>query len=103
MSRCRLHVTHNIIRSKRIVYFLISTLTLVKPQLDGSLVKVANFESRGESSTPYRRGSRGGEMGEFSLPFFRAPFYFFSYPSNIEIIFDFSDIITKIPPPPPQF
>ena len=24
---------------------------------------------------------------------------FFSYPSNIEIIFDFSDIITKIHPP----
>ena len=30
------------------------------------------------------------------LPFF---FFFFSYPSNIEIIFDFSDIITKIHPP----
>ena len=31
-------------------------------------------------------------MGEFSPPFFWAPFFlFFSYPSNIEIIFDFSD------------
>ena len=39
-----------------------------------------------------RHGSRGGEMGEFSIPFFWAPFFlFFSYPSNIEIIFDFSD------------
>ena len=47
-----------------------------------------------------RRGSRGGEMGEFSPPFFWAPFFlFFSYPSNIEIIFDFFDIITKIHPP----
>ena len=35
-----------------------------------------------------RRGSRGGEMGEFLPPF---SFFFFSYPSNIEIIFDFSD------------
>ena len=39
-------------------------------------------------------------MGEFSSPFFWAPFsLFFSYPSNIEIIFDCSDIITKIHPP----
>ena len=37
-------------------------------------------------------------MGEFSLPFFGAPFSFFSYPSNIEIIFDFSDISTKLHP-----
>ena len=29
-------------------------------------------------------------MGEFSPPYFGA-FFFFSYPSNIEIIFDFSD------------
>ena len=34
-------------------------------------------------------------MGEFSPP----PFFLFSYPSNIEIILDFSDIITKIHPP----
>ena len=37
-------------------------------------------------------------MGEFSPPFSEPPsfFLFHSYPSNIEIIFDFSDIITKI-------
>ena len=51
-----------------------------------------------------RRGSRGGEMGEFSPPPpppFLRPFFlsFFSYPSNIEIVFDFSDVITKIHPP----
>ena len=47
-----------------------------------------------------RRGSRGGEKSEFSPPLFWAPFFLsFSYPSNIEIIFDFSDIITKIHPP----
>ena len=41
-------------------------------------------------------------MGEFSPPFSEPPsffFIFFSYPSNIEIIFDFSNIITKIHPP----
>ena len=44
-----------------------------------------------------RRGSRGGEMGEFSPPFFWAPFFlFFSYPSNIDW---FQYIITKIHPP----
>ena len=34
-------------------------------------------------------------------PAFSKPpsFFFFSYPSNIEIIFDFSDIITKIHSP----
>ena len=44
-------------------------------------------------------------MGEFSPPppppLFLSPllsFFFFSYPLNIEIIFDFSDIITKIHP-----
>ena len=49
-------------------------------------------------SSQYRRGSRGGKMGEFPPPppipfFFWTPFFlfFFSYPSNIEIIFDFSD------------
>ena len=39
-------------------------------------------------------------MSEFSPPLFLSPLLsFFSYPSNIEIIFDFSDIITKIHPP----
>ena len=41
-------------------------------------------------------------MGEFSPPppFFLSPLLsFFSYPSNIEIIFDFSYIIRKIHPP----
>ena len=39
-------------------------------------------------------------MGEFSPPPFSEPLLsFFSYPSNIEIIFDFSDIVTKIHPP----
>ena len=39
-------------------------------------------------------------MGEFSSPLFLSPLlsFFFSYPSNIEIIFDFSEIITKIHP-----
>ena len=51
----------------------------------------------------------GADPGEvkwvnFHPPFSEAPsFFFFSYPSNIEIIFDFSDIITKIHPPPPHF
>ena len=36
-------------------------------------------------------------MGEFSPPLFQSPLLsFFSYPSNIEIIFDFSNITTKI-------
>ena len=41
-------------------------------------------------------------MGEFSPPppFSEPPTSsFFCYPSDIEIIFDFSDIITKIHPP----
>ena len=44
-------------------------------------------------------------MGEFYglifTPLFLSPLlsFFFSYPSNIEIIFDFSDIITKMHPP----
>ena len=48
-----------------------------------------------------RRGSRGGEMGHFSPPFFLSPLlsFLFYNPSNIEIIFDLSDIITKIHPP----
>ena len=41
-------------------------------------------------------------MGEFSPPFSEPPsfsLFFFSCLSNIEIIFDFSGIITKIHPP----
>ena len=34
----------------------------------------------------------------FHLPFFWAPFFLFFYPWNIEVIFDFRDIITKIHP-----
>ena len=45
-----------------------------------------------------RRGSRGGGGGGngwiFRTPFFWSPFFFF-YLSNIEIIFDFSGIITR--------
>ena len=37
-------------------------------------------------------------MGEFSPPFPEPPSFFF-LSSNIEIIFDFSGIITKIHPP----
>ena len=49
----------------------------------------------------HRRGSRGGEMGEFSPPLFLSPLlsFFFSYPSNIEMIFDFSDWGGEISPP----
>ena len=47
-----------------------------------------------------RCGSRGGEMGEFSPPFFWAPFsLFFSYPSNTSTRLWFYYIITKIHPP----
>ena len=52
-----------------------------------------------------RHGSRGGEMGEFSPLLFLSPLLssFFSYPSNIEIIFDFSDFSDRggenSPPP----
>ena len=39
-------------------------------------------------------------MSKFNPPFCEPPpLFFFSYPSNIEIIFDFFDIITKIHPP----
>ena len=48
----------------------------------------------------------GADPGEvkwvnFHPPFSKPPSFFFfsSYPSNIEIIFDISDIITKIHPP----
>ena len=46
----------------------------------------------------------GADPGEvkwvnFHPPFSEPPsFFLFSYPSNIEIIFDFSDIITKFTP-----
>ena len=56
---------------------------------------------KGTEPLLFRRGSRGGEMGEFSPPFFWASFFlFFSYPSIFEIIFDFSDIITGKNSPP---
>ena len=47
----------------------------------------------------------GMDPGEMKWVNFHPPFFlshllsFFSYPSNIEIIFDFSDIVTKIHPP----
>ena len=62
------------------------------------------FLHRSRSATFHLCGrSTGADPGEVkwvnSPPFSEPPsFYFFSYPSNIEIIFDFSDIITKIHP-----
>ena len=49
------------------------------------------------------QGVAGTDSGEvkwanFHDPFSEPPSFFFSYPSNIEIIFDFSDIITKFTP-----
>ena len=40
-----------------------------------------------------------GELSPPPPPLFLSPLLFLSYPSNIELIFDFSDIITKIHPP----
>ena len=50
---------------------------------------------------PYNTGADPGEVKSVNFhPLFSEPpsFFFFSYPSNIEIIFDFSDIVTKIHP-----
>ena len=50
----------------------------------------------------YESGADPGEVKwvKFHPPFSEPPSFFsFSYPSNIEIILDFSDIITKIHPP----
>ena len=46
----------------------------------------------------------GADPGEvkwvnFNPPFSEPPSFFFFLASNIEIVFDFSDIITKIHPP----
>ena len=58
-----------------------------------------------------KRSQAGADPGEVKWvnfhpppPLFLSPLlsFFFSYPSNIEIIFDFSDIITKIHPPFPH-
>ena len=37
------------------------------------------FNHNWHSHDSFRRGSRGGEMGEFSPPFFRAPFFLFFF------------------------
>ena len=55
-----------------------------------------------KSSFYHLPGADPGEVKwvNFHPSFSEPPFlFFFSYPSNIEIIFDFSDIITKIHPP----
>ena len=67
------------------------------------------FENN-ESITGWKAGSllaycAGMDPGEVKWVNFHPPFsepssfFFFPYPSNVEIIFDFSDIITKIHPP----
>ena len=50
---------------------------------------------------PNTSGADPGEVKWVNFhPLFLSPLRsFFSYPSNIEIIFDFSDVITKIHPP----
>ena len=66
----------------------------------GSQISIESFAIFLIPLVDTRCGSRGGEIGEFSNPppppFSESPSFFFSYPLNIEIIFDFSDIITKI-------
>ena len=86
-------VSRYLITRSNYMYFCLGTIP-IWPSKDQAI----------SSMRACRRGSSGGEMGEFSPPptpfFFWAPlFRFFSYPSNIEIIFDFSCIITKIHPP----
>ena len=61
-----------------------------------------NFLTILSKQNQYCRNHAGVDPGEmkwvnFHSPFSEPPsFFFFSFPSNIEIIFDFSDIITKI-------
>ena len=71
--------------------------------LDNLLTEISSLAS---CMLAYTMASSGADPGEvkwvnFHPPFFGAPFFFFffSYPSNIGIILDFSDIITKIDPP----
>ena len=92
---------YNVSVMKSIAY---SVLKKRNSQLHGYIAEYRRLTGEGRSLyvhlDVYRRGSRGGEMGEFSPPLFLSPLLScFSYPSNIEIIFDFSDIITKIHPP----
>ena len=47
----------------------------------------------------YRRGSRGGEMGEFSPPFFWAPFFhFFLIPQKLKQYLIFLTLLQKFTP-----
>ena len=69
-------------------------------------MKVYSFgwEERKRSANYSSLITAGTDPGEVKWvnfhPLFLSTFLsFFSYPSNIEIIFDFSDIITKIHPP----
>ena len=67
--------------------------------------KQLTFKGNQKNITELNLMWSGEDPGEvkwvnFHPPFSEPPSFFsFSYPSNIEIIFDFSDIITKIHPP----
>ena len=60
-----------------------------------------SWRVRGESLKQVQGRIQGRWNGWIFTPLFLSPLlsFFFSYPSNIEIIVDFSDIITKIHPP----
>ena len=105
-NRCKCHLSLNTVLQKQTVFFSLGILISYpfrKIKFALELLPqfvITFFNHNWHSHDSFRRGSRGGEMGEFSPPFFRAPFcLFFSYPSNIKITFDFSYIITKIHPP----
>ena len=76
-------------------------------QTKTKVITLANHKEHTQYSEPIKTQSNytGADPGEvkwvnFHPPFSEPPSFFsFSYPSDIEIIFDFSDIITKNHPP----
>ena len=85
----RLPSTHCVSKAVLVLLRRLSPLYLLDP--DNNVYVVLSVPTNGRIRLP----SSGADPGEVKW----VNLYFFSYPSNIEIIFDFSHIITKIHPP----
>ena len=97
-------VPPNVFHVVSALQFIVFKQKVFNASVQTTVGHVLYFQFSEKNTCGLASGLTGADPGEvkwvnFHPPFSEPPSFFsFSYPSNIEIIFDFSDIITKFTP-----